>query len=451
MIACGGGSLDIQNPAIDFTLDAKRGKYDSVTDEEYQRLLSDVEEESSFWHNQPAATASEILLEALSRTPMPDHLMEKAAEALAECSVACSYAPRKSPPGAGSGQDREWFDSDDELDDHGNARQPSSWTPKELYGGLCQQIQGQDDAKKAAAMLMYNHLQGRRGNTVFCGPSGCGKSEIWRALSRKFPGRIRMIDASRLSAEGWSGSVHLRDIFEGIDPAVIRQRGLIVVLDEADKLCCETIIGGNGTDHSALVQGNLLKMLDGDVIEFGAENKQPAFSVDCGKVSVVMLGAFENLLRNKSASSSRIGFGGTPRTECNYDNADITYDDLISAGMRREIAGRIGRIVYLRPLSERDYRAILREHILGGLSRETRLKVRIDGLSAAALARAASGTGLGVRWMRSQVCNAVDDVVFEDPGITEIKMSMDGEDGKLKGRAAAAGIPPALREPQPAP
>ena len=80
-------------------------------------------------------------------------------------------------------------------------------------------------------MIMYHQLSGRRTNAVFCGPSGCGKSEIRRCLAKEYPGLVRMVDFSRFSAEGWNGSLHLRVIFTGTDPAAIRRRGLLQARD----------------------------------------------------------------------------------------------------------------------------------------------------------------------------------------------------------------------------
>lgn len=285
-------------------------------------------------------------------------------------------------------------------------------------------------------MVVYNHGEGRRGNAVFCGPSGCGKSEIWRHLAKELPKLIRIVDASRLSAEGWKGSFHLRDIFDGIPAEDLQARGLIVVLDEADKLCCETAVGAGGTNYNALTQNSLLKMLDGDVIEFGhEEGGRKPFSVDCSRVSVVLLGAFEQLMQSKSRASGGIGFGAAPRIECGYGNSKITYDDLIAAGMRREIAGRINCIVSLHPLSADDYRRILLGPVLDDLQATGQYRIKIDGQYADSLVEQAVASGLGVRWMKSQVLNALDDLIFDDPAAGEYTVA----DAPAKRESCASG------------
>lgn len=291
---------------------------------------------------------------------------------------------------------------------------PEYMAPKEILQVLDESVLGQAEAKRAVSMLMYRHLCGQREHMVIAGPSGCGKSELFRALSRTWPDHVRMFDTSLLSADGWKGSLHTRDFFEGIPEDVLAQDGLVLVLDEADKAFCETLVSGNGMDVAASVQSNLLKIMDGDVVRFGEDKSgQGTYVADCSKVSVVMLGTFEHLLKKRERTTKRIGFGneagGTAKT------VDLSPDDLIEAGMRREIAGRVDKVAAVRPLSKEDYREILDRFVLPGLSKSSGLEVSVAPDCAEALVDAAVTSGLGVRWMRSRVLDAVDGMVFEDP------------------------------------
>ena len=405
-----GEDVSVVNPARDFTVSVRAGEYDHMPTEQYDAILNDHEQLSAIWHDRPKAAAGDILLDALRMTTINDERLEELSKILADCSAETMYALETEP--------------DPFPHDIGERAMKypeiSRLTPKDIYDHLCQRVRGQEEAKKAAATVMYNHLHGCRTNALFCGPSGCGKTEIWRCLAKEYPDLIRIVDASRLSADGWKGSLHLRDIFDGIPASDLYTSGLIVVLDEADKISCEAAIGAGGTNYNALVQNSLLKMLDGDVIEFGQEDSnRKAFSVDCARVSVVLLGAFEQLLEGKSNNSGGIGFGSPIRKECDYNNTSITHDDLIATGMRREIAGRINRIVSLRSLSVEDYRAILMGPMLGDLQNSRRCHIQIDPQYADSLARQAMASGLGVRWMKSQVINALDDLMFDDPGAAQ--------------------------------
>lgn len=385
----GTASTTAKNPAIVFTREAKCGKYDLLDDLEYEDRLADCEQLSALWQDRPSRTAGELLLTALDWTDISDSCLGQIADLLAECSAGTDYRARNTR----------------EL-----AALPDFY-PRAVYDRLCQHVLGQDAAKRVAATVLFNHLSGRRSNTLFCGPSGCGKTEIWRCLARDYPGLVRIFDGTHLHPDGWKGSLHLRDIFaEKPGP-----QGLILVLDEADKLCCEPCFGSNDTNFAAMVQNELLKLMDGDVIQFGDDGNRAGFEVDCSRVSVVLLGAFETLLDGKSRRTGGLGFGAKPRQTCDYGNTTITYDDLITAGMRREIAGRVNRIVSLRPLSISDYRAILTGPVLDDLQMPGKLRIEIDAATVDRLAKQAASMGLGVRWMRSMIQCAVDDILFDDP------------------------------------
>lgn len=417
-IVSDGTGFFIENPAVRFADDARAGKFDDLPDEAYNDMQNEVDELSVFWGNQPRRTAGDILLNMLDRLPVqPDRAND----------IAGLLAGLLAGPGPDGGAVQETLRSI-----INKSFEPR--TPKEIRDDITRSVIGQPEAVRAAALIMYHQLSGHRTNAVFAGPSGCGKSEIWRCLSKEYPGLVRVVDFSRFSADGWSGSLHLRDIFTGTDPAAIRRRGLVIVLDEADKILCERAVGAGGTDHNAMVQNSLLKMLDGDVIEFGAKDNQPALAIDCSRVSVVMLGAFERLLDRKVRDAKHIGFGSaTADAEAAGRHENISHDDLIHAGMRREIAGRVSKIVTLEPLSIDDYKAILTGPTLAGLQESTGCRISITDAAAGALAERAAASGLGVRWMRSEVLNAMDDAVFDAPEAETYAITH--RDGKLRCRA----------------
>ena len=406
----GRGTMNVENPLCEFALQVHAGEYNALSDEEYAEILKDYKQFNAIWKEMNQRPAGDVLLEALRMTQIDDDSIDHIAGVLARHSEHSDYLQQAKAVGQKASPASEAWDTGQGESDGAD----DLLSPREIYESLCGRIRGQEDAKKAASLLLFNHLQGRRSSAVFCGPSGCGKSEIWRYLSKEYPGLIRIMDASRLSADGWRGSLHLRDIFSDIPAEALEAHGLIVVLDEADKICCESAVGASGTNYNLLIQNNLLKMLDGDVIEFGEEDKKPAFSVDCSRVSIVLLGAFETLLQKKSHGGG-IGFGAAPRVECDYGNTELTYSDMIGAGMRREIAGRINRIVSLRPLSVSDYREILTGPVLNDLQSAGQYTITIENAAADFLSAQAAASGLGVRWMRSQIMNAIDDLIFNDP------------------------------------
>lgn len=436
----------VENPAVKFTRKAKNGDFDTLSDKEYDTLLGEAEQLAKLFGDRPRRAAGSILLEVLANAPKAnDKLKDDLADLFARLLAGpddggippLSAETLKAVDGYVCEQTEEMLDDlEHRFDDLEREliREPFRiLPPRKIRDAVARQVIGQPEAVKAAALITYNQLSGRRTNAVFAGPSGCGKSEIWRVLSKEYPGLIRIMDFSRFSADGWRGSLHLRDVFNGVDPKDMERRGLVVVLDEADKIVCEHAVGGGGTDYNMLLQNDLLKMMDGDVIEFGAEDKLPALSVDCSKISIVMLGAFERLLDGKTRGSRHIGFGTVPVDTGKARHGNISCDDLINAGMRREVAGRVNKIIALEPLALEDYRAILAGPLLSGIQEAGKCRISVDRAAAGALAEQAVKSGLGVRRMRSEILAALDDARFDAPDAGEYRITM--RDGGLRCRA----------------
>lgn len=402
LIRRGQTGRKVPDPLTAFKHNHDLGMYEGLSETEFSTVLDDVEAMTNIWMSQKEPTAGNIFLGALSQTKLTGIAVNKLAEILSECSAISDYSAPSDMP-----------DLITAIEDSKTV--PNDINPKEIYDYLNTRIHGQNDAKKAASMIFYNLAKGSRSNTVFIGPTGCGKSEIWRQLSAKYPSVIRMIDASRLTADGWKGSFHIENIFDGIDPYTISNQGLIVVLDEADKVFCETIMGSSGTNFSALVQNELLKMMDGDKVEFESSSSSCSNRIiDCSKVSFVMLGAFESVFSKKRTDSRSIGFGSTDTAQNNKDNT-VSSDYLLKSGMRRELLGRINRIVFLEPLSVTDYETILSDNIISDFQQQYGCKIRINKKTARDFAEQAFESGLGVRHMRSLVLNVLDEKIFESP------------------------------------
>ncbi|MBR0113715.1 MAG: hypothetical protein IJM11_00885, partial [Firmicutes bacterium] len=107
---------------------------------------------------------------------------------------------------------------------------------------------------------------------------------------------------------------------------------------------------------------------------------------------------------------------------------DIGIEDLIEAGMRREIAGRLSRIAALDPLGEEQLTGILYACVLPDIAKETGKTVFIDEDSAAVLVKQAAGSALGARSMRSALRNALDNMIFEDPDAENYFIEFCGEE-----------------------
>lgn len=423
-MACGADAdTPVENPAVAFVKGAKAGEYDDISEDDFKALKCRVGEFSYFWKGQERPGAGNVLLRALRATDIPKPVIAEIAGRLAECSARTRYgspwlggvlSPRilgqaglQDYAVAGPGPDLS------DIRDFDGGLAPGS-APKSIYDGLVHDVYGQDEACRAAAIVMYKHLHGRRTNALFHGPTGSGKSEIWRSLSRRFPGKIRMVDFSRISGDGWMGSMHMRDVFDGVDPQLLAKEGVILVLDEADKIVAERATNNRGFNYNDVIQNQLLKILDGDVVEFGREKDREPLTVDCSHVSVVMLGAFEKLVGARAEAPKPIGFGSAG-SAAKDETAPVGYDELVKAGMRRELAGRVQLIAQVHALDLEGYKSILYGRVLLNPDVVGDLDISTYDEDVTALASAAMDAKLGVRWMASQVANAADAMLFDHP------------------------------------
>lgn len=296
------------------------------------------------------------------------------------------------------------------------------WRPIDIYNYLNKHVIGQEEAKKAAAMLVYNHVRNRARNIAIAGPTGSGKTEIWRVLSKKFK-FIKIIDASSLGAGGWRANMHISDIFKDISK--VNAEHLVIVWDEFDK-ACEPAIGAGGTDHARLLQNEMLKMLDGDTIEFYSDDKNSkSICIDCRNISHVFLGSFETMLNSKTSSSGSIGFNSTYKEIATYDN--FTSDDLVRYGnVRLEIAGRISRVITLNPMTRDDFLNILSNDKMSPLStieKNQKCRLYMNESTRERLAQEALDSKMGARYLHSEIQRRLDEEIFENPNKQEFDLS----------------------------
>ena len=443
-----GQETTIVNPFEEFRDSVAKGGYESVSDEEYANIYDQVEELSVFWQQRPKDSVAHIVIEALSRTHLYEDEIQDIAGILAEASERTNYTQQmlqemgaeeaekrmadrkkaKLPPVPPDYPEKEWIEAEygfegvyeetpfDDTD--------YSWTPKLIYQYLGEHVYGQEEAKRGAAMLVYNHLQGHRRNMLVAGPTGCGKTEIWRTLQKKFS-FIKIINGPQLSCDGWKGSYHMKDIF--VEEPAEKAKKMLVVIDEADKLF-EPSIGAAGVDYARKIQNEFLKIMDGDKVEFVSEgNDAKKTTVDCSNVSFVFCGSFETLLQNREDKPATIGFFQSAASDEEEDS--ITIEDLVEYGnVRREIAGRIQQIVSLNALTVDDF-----EHILNSrkqmspirqLEKLYMVNLSIDEKTMRILAEKAAGKNLGCRYMRSQIQSMLDEKMFDDPDCRNFKLSL---------------------------
>lgn len=442
--ASGNGyrNRSITNPAAEFTKRAKAGDFDQMSDEDYYQALDKVEKLNDVWQHRPSGVVGDLLLTALENLTLSESDVEDMAATL-----LCAYER--------SGQDHIPCDAGDSdryakgsrcaasKEKRGNnalktkaETEPDIYSadagdiilrsPAKIYEFLDGRVYGQKEAKKAAAMLLWNHANGRRQNILFAGPTGCGKTEIFRQLAKLYP-NIVIHNATSLTGTGWKGNTKVRNLFDGVDQDMMRH--LIIVLDEADKMFEDA----DDRHYSYIVQNELLKVLEGDMVHFDGNpsNGEPTLDIDTSNVSFVFLGSFESMVRAKKEAvnnSRAIGFGAENKNAAlDGYGSTFTQEDLVRyANVRCEIAGRIGSIVQLREMDEDDFYAILNDKRISPvkkLSEYYGVKLKISEAAKHKLAKDASANGMGVRFISSQIQRKLDKQLFEDCTRNEYRIS----------------------------
>ena len=408
-----GHGIRLPNPARIFQSDLEAGKYNDTTEPEYLEMLDKYQELDKIWDGKRSATPDFIIRRAILGICESPTLYKQLICSLVVLSSETDYNTKSL-----EFEQTSTYPPDADTNPYK--------TPADIYNLLSDSIYGQEEAKRAATMILYNHRRGIRSNSLFVGPSGCGKSEIWRVLAAVFP-EIVMFDGTSLSASGWKGDLHWSSIFSSI-PTDLRNHA-VLVCDEADKVM-EPMHTSGGSDYSHHVQNSLLKMMDGDTLTFEqdkAGGEEKTFSVDCSGVSVVLLGAFEHLLEQKTNEPRPLGFGRVTDAETDDTYDGITTEDFINHGhMRREIAGRIDTIVKLQPMTQEDYKNLLNGVMspITTLSTAYKRKISISDDLKTRLSEEAASSGLGVRLVKSRLKQMIDRKIFEDPDADQLTLDV---------------------------
>lgn len=294
--------------------------------------------------------------------------------------------------------------------------------PRKIYEYLRSKVYKQDEACKAAAMILYNHVhKGITSRSLFCGSAGCGKSYMWNLIKEKLYPHVIIADASTMTKTGWSGSNKISSPLYQINPCV--RTGYIIVYDEFDKLCKPQYSRGD-ENVSACVQSELLTLIQpsNEYMRLkSSDGKERTIKVD--NISYVFCGSFAEAAQNEAEKecSSGLGFGAVKREAKAFDK-ELTIQNLIDFGVIPEVASRITRLVNLRPLGESDYAYLINHHQNSPIKRIedmyglesgfiTENVLNKDELHQ--IATDAFKSGLGVRSVTSSIQRKVDDYIFE--------------------------------------
>ncbi len=324
--------------------------------------------------------------------------------------------------------------------------------PQEILDELDRYVIGQDGAKRALAVAVYNHykrisykgkpgdVELAKGNILLLGPSGCGKTLLAQTLARILDVPFTMADPPTITEAGYVGEdveSIIKSLYRAADGDVERASHGIVCLDEVDKIARRA--GGPSVSRDVSgegVQQALLKMLEGrkaTITPDGSRNRpqQELIQVDTTNILFICTGSFtgvEDQVRNRVGEKG-LGFGATVDRNLEDKNAlraKVQHEDLIKYGMIPEFVGRIPIVVSCDDLDVDSLTKILWKPKNALVRQYQRLfemegvRLRVTPEAMRAVAEEAYRRKSGARGLRSIIEEVMLDVMYELPSLEGI-------------------------------